>query len=293
MTGFTPIEIALGRYFVYGIVSSLIFLKAILQGTFRYPKPIWIKALYFSLFSTIGYYTCVVLALRYSSPAVCALILGVSPIAIAFYGNWRQKETSFRSLIIPSILILVGLVVINVPHLETSASPSCYALGLLFSFFALSAWSWYVVANSRFLKHHPEVRSSDWSTLVGVVTLFWVAFFALILTVFFPNQMHLKKYFIINDELTRFFIGSAILGLLCSWVGTILWNKASLCLPVSLAGQLTIFETVFGVLFVYTLSQSVPSLMETMGIVILMSAVIYGISQFAKKKSYLGQITPH
>lgn len=293
MTGFSSIEITLGRYFFYGIISSLIFFKSFCQKTCRHSQAIWIKALYFSLVSTIGYYTFVVLAMRYSSPAICALILGVSPISIAFYGNWQQKETSYRSLMIPSLLILVGLVIINIPHLKSNSEPSFYLLGLICSFLALAAWSWYVVANARFLKHHPKVHSSDWSTLIGVATLFWVFAFAIILGLFFENQLHMEKYFNPSEELRNFLIGSAILGLLCSWVGAFLWNKASLYLPVSLAGQLTVFETIFGVLFVYIVDQTLPSPVESIGIVILLAAVIYGIRMFSKKKTYVRQITPH
>jgi len=65
--------------------------------------------------------------------------------------------------------------------------------------------------------------------------------------VFLKNELQVKKYVTLSPELSAFFIGSAILGLLCSWVGAWLWNRASLHLPVSLAGQLTIFETIFGV----------------------------------------------
>ena len=293
MTGFTSIEVALGRYLLYGIISSLIFCKSKLQGTCRYPREIWIKALYFSLISTIGYYTCLVLALRYSTPAICALVLGISPIVIAFYGNWKQKETAFRSLAIPSILILLGLVIINIPHIEATDSISGYVLGLGCSFLALIAWSWYVVANARFLKHHPEVHSSDWSTLIGVVTLFWVFMFALFLSVFCENQLHMEKYITPSPELTRFLIGSAVLGLLCSWIGAFLWNRASVYLPVSLAGQLTIFETIFGVLFVYILERHVPPAIESMGILLLFIAIVYGIRGFTKKKPYNKQLTPH
>ena len=71
MSGFSSIEVALGRYLMYGVVSSLFFCKSLFQKTCRYPRSIWIKALYFSLISTIGYYTFVVLALRYSTPAIC------------------------------------------------------------------------------------------------------------------------------------------------------------------------------------------------------------------------------
>jgi len=293
MSGFTSIEVALGRYFMYGMISGLIFCRSIFQGKCRHSRAIWTKALYFSLVSTIGYYTFVVLALRYSTPAICALVLGISPITIAFYGNWRQKETTFRSLIVPSVLILIGLVIINIPNIKESSSISSYILGLVCSVLALIAWSWYVVANSRFLKDHPEVRSSNWSTLIGVATLFWVAIFALFLGVFFENQLQMEKYFTLSPDLTRFLIGSAVLGLLCSWVGAFLWNRASLYLPVSLAGQLTIFETIFGVLFVYLLERHMPPVMESVGIAVLLIAIVYGIRQFARKKSYNNQLTPH
>jgi drug/metabolite transporter (DMT)-like permease len=293
MTGFSSIEVALGRYFLYGVVSSLIFLKSLLQRKCRYSPLIWWKAAYFSLISTIFYYTFVVLALRYSTPAICALILGISPVTIAFYGNWKQRETSFKSLIIPSILIVCGLVIINIPHLEATASHSTYVLGLICCLLALGAWSWYVVANSRFLKTHPEVRSSDWSTLIGVMTLAWVALFALFLGLLFENQLRLEKYITWNSELAHFLIGSAILGLLCSWVGAFLWNKASLHLPVALAGQLTIFETIFGVIFVYLLQKQMPPALESLGIIVLLLAIVYGIRQFARRKGYNKQLTPH
>lgn len=292
MTGFSSIEVALGRYFLYAIISCAIFLRAKLQNKCRYPRTIWLQALGFSLISTIGYYTFVVLALRYATPAVCALVLGISPITIAFYGNWKQKETTFRSLLIPSALILIGLVLINIPHFKSTSSPSSYVLGLFCSLLALTSWSWYVVANSRFIKHNPTVRSSDWSTLIGVTTLFWVIAFAIVL-LFFENQLQLEKYITPSPALINFLIGSAILGLLCSWLGAFLWNRASLNLPVSLAGQLTIFETIFGVLFVYTLDRHAPPPLEALGIVVLLLAVVYGIRQFAKKKAYNKELSPH
>lgn len=293
MEGFSSIEVALGRYLFYGIVSTLIFFKSTCQGKCRHPRGIWIKALYFSLASTIGYYTFLVLALRYSTPAVCALVLGISPITIAFFGNWKHKETTFKSLIVPSILIVLGLVIINAPYLKGQASSSTYILGLACSLVSLLSWSWYVVANSRFLKDNPRVRSSDWSTMIGVATLFWVVILSLFLSVFFEDQLDMEKYLTLSPAFTNFLIGSAILGLLCSWVGAFLWNLASLNLPVSLAGQLMIFETIFGVIFVYILQRHLPPLLESIGIVVLLLAIVYGIRQFATKKRYNDTLKPH
>jgi drug/metabolite transporter (DMT)-like permease len=286
MSGFTAIEVTLGRYLLYGVVSLLIFLQLQLQGRCRYPGAVWKRAFYFSLISTIGYYTFVVLSLRYATPAISALILGVCPITIAFYGNFKQKETTFRSLLLPSALILLSLVIINVPQIQESASLSSYILGLVCCFLALTTWTWYVVANSRFLKNHKEVRLSDWSTLIGVATLAWVIVFTLILGVFFEDQLHMEKYVTFGPELVRFLIGSAILGILCSWVGASLWNGASLYLPVSLAGQLIIFETVFGISFVYLLEGHMPPVIESIGMAVLLIAVAYGVRQFAKNKAH-------
>jgi drug/metabolite transporter (DMT)-like permease len=82
-------------------------------------------------------------------------------------------------------------------------------------------------------------------------------------------------------------IGSAVLGVLCSWLGSFLWNRACLHLPVSLAGQLTIFETLFGISFVYIFEQRFPPTMEFLGICFLLTAILYGIrasSQAAQEK---------
>lgn len=289
---FSSIEVVLGCYFFYGLVSVLMFFKSHLNGKNRYSKAIWMKAFELSLVSTIIYYTFVVLALRHSPPAICTLILGISPITIAFYSNWQQKEIGFKSLIVPSILILIGLVIINAPQLETRTY-SGYFFDLTYSFLALVAWTWYVVANARFLKQHPGFRSSDWTTLVGVATLFWVFFFALILSITFGNHIQMEKYLTWNEELRVFLIGSAILGILCSWVGAFLWNKASQRLPVFLTGQLTVFETIFGVTFVYWATGTSPTLFETTGIILLLTAIVFGIRNFAKKKTYVSQINPH
>lgn len=274
LAGFSCLEVALGRYFFYGLISICIFLKEFLQKKFQYPVYFWRKALYFSLICTIGFYTFLVLALRYSTSSVPALVLGISPITIAFYGNWKEKKTSFKNLIIPSLLITTGLITYNIPNLSLNDSSSLL-LGFCCSAICLGMWTWYAVKNAQFLKNHTLISSSDWATLIGINTFFWVIILATFIFVFFNDLFETEKYFKINHELISFFIGSAILGLLCSWVGATLWNKACLCLPIFLAGQLTIFETIFGIFFVYLIDQKPPSLIEGAGIGILFATIIY------------------
>jgi len=284
MQGFSSLEVALGRYLVYGVLSSIVFLNMRAHGSCRYPLSLWGKALYFSLISTIGFYTLLVTALRYSTPAVCALILGTSPITIAVYGNWKQKEIPFRSLLFPSILILIGLAMINIPHLSNGGSLTSYSLGLVCSLLSLSAWTWYVVTNSRFLKQYPNMHSTHWCTMIGIATLFWVMIFALVLLLFFENQIHFEKYRALDADLVGFLVGSAVLGVFSSWLAEFLWNRASFHLPVALAGQLTILEAAFAVLFVFILEQRWPPAIECAGMSLQLAAIIYGIHLFVKKE---------
>ena len=282
MIGFSFIEIALGRYFFYGVVSGFVLLKTRWERPGRYSLAIWGQAMLFSMTSTFLYYTCLILALRYATPAVCALLLGLCPITSSVYGAWRERERHFRHLILPSLLILIGLVMINVPYLSQSAMPSSYILGLMFCLVSLACWSWYVVANIHFLKAHPEIASSDWSTLVGVATLVWTAIFGTVL-VWMADPNDLVKYTVWTPALGRYLIGSAVLGFFCSWLGAFLWNRASLRLPVSLAGQLTIFETIFGALYVYLLDWRFPPLVECCGILLFLIAITFGIRQSGSK----------
>ena len=276
MTGFNSLEVAMGRFTVYTCLSIAIFLKAYAQGQCRYPRPIWLRALFFSLMSTFVYYVCLVLALRYSSPPIAAIVLGLSPITIAFYGNWKQKECSFRSLILPSLLILAGLILTNAPSIM-GESASNHLLGLFFASCSLAAWSWYVVDNSKFLKNNPQVASQDWATLMGVSTLFWVTLFGFIFWVASDNLIDTSKYTFDNPYFTYYIGGSIILGVFCSWLGGFLWNKATFHLPVSLAGQLTIFETLFGLCFAYSIAREMPLPLEIAGILLFLCAIVFAI----------------
>lgn len=282
MKGFTPVEITFGRFLIYGTVSCLFFLKIYFQGRGRFPFSMWMKAIVFSLGCILCDYF-FVLSLRYSNPAISTLILGVSPITIAFYGNWKQKDCNNKSLIFPSILILTGLIVINAPVIIHSASPDSILLGLLFAILSLAAWSWYVVANSAFLKMNLKVNSTDWATLIGIFTLLWVLVLGLIHSIL-AEEFDFNKYSIPTKELAIFMFGSIILGIFCSWLGTYLWNRASLSLPVSLLGLMMIFSTLFGLGFVYLYEQHLPAKLELLGIVFLLTAIVYGICVSSKTR---------
>lgn len=280
--GFDSFEIALGRHFVNGSISCALLLA---QGGFSarlFPLNIWKKAFLFSLIVNIGYYTCLVMSVKFASPAIAALIVGISPIVIIFYGNWLQKECQYKNLIIPSALILAGLVLVNFPLFqgeELDYEKPYYVLGVLGAVASMCAWSWYVVENSRFLKNNPDITPQQWSTLIGVSTFIWVVFLATVYESWNGSE-HWEKFITPSSMLWVYVGGCVLLGVLCSWVGTFLWNKASSLLPVSFAGQLTIFETIFGLIFFYLIEQELPPVFEFAGVTLMLVAILYGMNTF-------------
>ncbi len=277
MEGFSPIEIAIGRYTVYGSLSLAILLRAMIHGACSYPFSIWIRAVAFSFVLSLGYYPALILSIRYANAAVAALISGLAPIAIAFYGNWRERECNFRTLLLPSVLILCGLVLINVPHLHASEVPGDYLIGLGCALLSLCAWVGYVVANSRFLKSNPQVEASHWTTLIGVGTLFWTVVSVLIIGFFYLEYFEPQYYSINDPEFISYIVGCIVLGLICSWMGQFFWNKASTYLPVSLAGQITVCETIFALGFVYAVEQRFPPQKEVLGIILFLFAILLAL----------------
>ena len=70
------------------------------------------------------------------------------------------------------------------------------------------------------------------------------------------------------------------LGLLASWLGTVLWNKASQLLPTALAGQLIVFETLAALLYTYCWRGAAPGITSIAGIALLIVGVVLGVRAF-------------
>ena len=283
MPGFSPIEVTLGSFFFLGILSCFLIFRKGNHKWHSIPRNLWVQAALYALVGNIIYCFFLVTGLRYSNASVIALLIGLSPITISFYGNWRQKECKNRQLIIPSLLIGMGLICVNWEAFFSLSGQAGweYAFGLLCGILSLIAWNWYVVANAHFLKLHPTFSLSDWSNMIGVGTFAWV----LIITPIFlatSNFDDLRKYSQFGPSVYYFLAGILVLGLVCYWLGFYLWNRGSQKLPVPLAGQLTIFETIFGILFYYLLDASLPTSLQFLGMVTTLAGVCLSVHLFTK-----------
>jgi drug/metabolite transporter (DMT)-like permease len=282
---YSPIEMALGRYFTYGCLSLILLFRRGVTSLKTISLRVWGQALIYGLISNVLYYMGIVMGLRYASAPVTVLILGMCPILVALYGNWQVRECQFRALLFPSLCMIFGIVLTNISEIDWSFqkySFKQYFLGLISAFGALISWGWYAVHNARFLKKNPQIPRSEWSTLIGVSTLIWVLVFGCIL--YQKQLIHFERYnpFIFSLA-PRFLLGISILGFVCSWIGCTLWNHASSLLPISLMGSLIIFETLFGLMFVYLTEFQFPSTLEWVGITSMLGGIFLSIYSVKKQ----------
>lgn len=282
MEGFGSFEVALGRYFFYGLISLALLAYGRFELLYKVDRRLWWKAFFLGLAGNLLYYFTLVVCMRDSGEAISALMLGVSPITIAWYGNWLSRESQFRGLILPSIITAIGLLLVNLPAMQESAQEGFlgrYLVGLSAGFLALGLWTWYAVSSKVVLSRYPTVSPSDWSTILGAATLVSV-FFVMggILTLQW-NSPHLTLYKHWSGELQTFLLSSAFLGIFCSWIGFYLWSKGSGFISAALAGQLLIFETLFGLCFVYILDNRLPNFLEGLGIFFMLIGILTALVQ--------------
>lgn len=275
LDGFSSIELAMGRCLSFGSCAICILLLRKRHLFRQISREVWQKAFVFSFLASGVHYFTLVLGLRYANVAITTLIIGTTPVCVAIYGNMRQKEFAFRPLIIPCGLLAIGLVLVNLPpflQIENGTNLNEYLLGIFFGIISLASWVWVAVANSEFLKKNPNIRSSDWVTLLGVSTMIWATFLVFI-GYFFTTNQQLEKYINPSPELYSFLVGCLILGWGCSWLGFYLWNHAAMRLPISLLGQLTIFETLFALSFLTMIEGRIPESLEIAGIAIALIGI--------------------
>jgi drug/metabolite transporter (DMT)-like permease len=147
---------------------------------------------------------------------------------------------------------------------------------------ALLCWSAYSVGNSRWLARRPDISPWDWSMLTGVVTgalallLAVPAFLGPLLLAgagWARQAGHAPGH--TPGAWLRFWLLTGTLAILASVVGNGFWNRASRLLPLTLIGQMIVFETVFGLLYGFLYQWRWPSGLEWLAMVSLIAGVLW------------------
>jgi len=282
--------LSFGRYLGFGLIALVPawFDRARILALTRAD---WIAALKLSLVGNILYYAALATAIQLADAPLPAMLIGTLPVIISIFSNWSpghpSEAVAWRRLAPSLAVIFAGLMLVNaseLAHLDGSRSTADYALGCLIALVALASWTWYPIMNARHMKRHPHIRSSTWSTAQGLATL------PLALAGFIGygifNALQDQGYDLPLGPRPLPFIGLMLaLGFCASWLGTMLWNKASQRLPTSLAGQLIVFETLSALLYAFIWRGAAPTAAVLAGIGLLCIGVMLGMRTFQQARS--------
>lgn len=227
------------------------------------------------------YYFLLIHAVRLCGISACSLVIGLLPVSIGIAGKDSVQRVGLFRLSLA--LIATGIALLNLEGFspgEGKADPRFFA-GIILSFLCLFLWTYFALLNARFLKTHPQVKGGDWAAATGLFALATAPLFvAAELATSGGGDLALWGH---GPFLFRFAIAAAILGIGCSFLASLFWNLASQHLPVGLAGQLIVSETLFALLYGFLFDQRWPRPVEWASMSLLITGILIGVSAFQKR----------
>lgn len=272
LAAFTPLQMTAGRYVCYGLASAALLAPGARKVLARLTWVDWRDLAGLSLLGNIVYYVGLAVSVQIAGVAPASLIIGLLPVTITLVGARKGEGVPLRRLATPLLLVAAGVLCINIAAFQTvtDVSAARLSLGLLAAAGALVVWTVYAVWNARRLAATPRFNSHEWSLLTGVVT--GLLSLLLVIPAFF-----LGAAVQVPAAWMLFWGVSLAVALGASVIGNGLWNAASRLLPLSLSGQLIVFETLFALLYGFLHEGRWPLPLEGAAIVLMLAGVLWSV----------------
>jgi len=254
---FSPLQLTVGRYFFYGLIASMLIAPRWRSLLARLPRRQWWHLAWLALAGNTLYYVLLSTAVQTGGIAMTSLVIGFLPVVVTLVGSRDHGAVPLRRLL-PSLLLCAGgALCIGWQSLGGAAGgvPGQRLLGLSCAVGALVSWSAYAVGNARCLVQLEQVSAHDWNLLTGVVT----GAQSLLLL---PLALAVQTASHAGAEWARFAAVSAGVAMLASIAGNALWNRMSRLLPLTMVGQMILFETAFALLYGFAWERRWPTGLE-------------------------------
>ncbi|MCS0587807.1 DMT family transporter [Massilia norwichensis] len=277
--GFSPLQLSAGRYLAYGLVAAVL-----LAPSWRRVRPMlgwrdWRTLAWLSFAGNIIYYVFLANAVQLGGVAMTSLIIGLLPVTVTLAGR-RDVDAAPLLRLLPSLALgIAGLVCISWQSLSAPRHGTMQAalIGLLCATGSLVSWTLYAVGNSRALARLKGVSANDWSLLVGLVTGLQALLLAVPAFILHPGTHATSSWLYFAGLVTT-------VAILCSVVGNALWNHASRLLPLTMTGQMIVFETLFALLYGFIWEQRLPTGLEWLAMALLIAGVLSCASAHRERK---------
>jgi drug/metabolite transporter (DMT)-like permease len=282
LADFTPLQMTAGRYIAYGLASAVLLVPAWRTVMRKMDGRDWRDLFLLSLLGNLIYYVGLSVSVQSAGVALASLIIGLLPVTVTLAGVKRGEGVPLRQLAAPLALIVAGGVCINVSVFTQSHGVGIgrQVVGVLGATLALAMWTAYAVWNARRLAATPKFNSHEWSLLTGLAT----GLLSLLLVVpafLLGGKVHAPAAW------GWFWLACFAVAIGASVIGNGLWNAASRLLPLSLSGQLIVFETLFALLYGFLHEGRWPRGLEAAAIVLMLAGVLWSVRLHRPAKAAL------
>lgn len=272
LSAFTPMQLAVARYLSYGVVAALVLAPRARLTAARLGRAEWWALVRLSLMGNLIYYVLLGSAVQWAGSAATALIIGLLPVVVTVIGTRAAGALQLQRIAAPCALCVIGVALVALDTMQDDSGQQAgdrltRVAGLLCAAGALASWSAYSIANARWLRRRPDLSGGDWSLLTGVVTGVLAALLA-------PAALIGSTWHAPIDW-AGFWGISLLLGILASVIGNALWNRASRVLPLTLMGQMIVFETVFALIYGFAWELRLPTPLELAAMACLLVGVLW------------------
>lgn len=266
---FSALQLSTARYLTYGFISLIIIGPRLRTLSARLGAKEWIALGWLSMIGNIAYYVFISTAVKLSGVAFTSIIIGFLPVAVTIIGSRDHGAVSLKRLW-PSLAFgAIGIIGISWQSLTENDTGLDVGrlIGLACALGALASWTAFAVGNARWLSRLHDVSADDWNMMTGVVT----GGLALLLAIpafAFSGENHN------SGEWLHFAAIAAGLGFTASILGNALWNRMSRLLPLTMVGQMILFETLFALLYGFLWEARGPTVIEVLAICSVVLSVI-------------------
>lgn len=274
----SPALMAAGRYLAYGLIALALIAPSWRSVMTRLPAMAWLALVMLSLFGNLIYYGLLVVGVQLAGVAASAVIVGMVPVVVALWGLRRPGAVPFRRVILPILLAAAAVVLIGAGTTghgsAGSGASSSPLLGLMCAILALLSWSAYAIANSHWMDRLPEVTAHEWSLLTGVVTGGLALLIVPLAWLTRPEGWDAAAWQTFGLVSVAVAVGASILG-------NAFWNQAGRLMPLTMLGQMIVFETLFALVYGFFWAQRWPTPVEGVAVIMMVVSVIWCVRAHA------------
>ena len=283
--------LSVGRYAAFGLIALALAVPA-RAALADLSRADWIEATKLSLVGNLLYYAFLAAAIQIAGVPLPTMLIGTLPVVIAVASNLSERSLPWGRLAPSLATIAAGIVLVNQAELARlresapDAGPKL-ALGASLALGAVACWTWYPIRNARWMQRNPATSSATWATAQGLTTLPLALAGGVLLAGWhalrpLADASGTPYAGLLGPRPLAFVALMATIGLAASWLGTLLWNRASRLLPTSLVGQLIVFETLSALAYGFLWRGEAPSPGAILGIVLLVAGVAVGVRTFQR-----------